>query len=71
MISISNIKKELKENGFVLIKGFFFKTNEFQKFNHNLIKFLKYATNSKKNTFDSLNIEVTKKFKKIRKFQHF
>ena len=23
MISISNIKKELKENGFVLIKGFF------------------------------------------------
>lgn len=71
MLSISNIKKELKENGFVLIKGFFFKTKEFQKFNHNLIQFLKYATNSKKNTFDSLNIEVTKKFKKNKKISAF
>ena len=71
MISIPSIKKGLKENGFVLIKGFFLKTKEFQKFNFNLIQFLKFFTNSKKNTLDSLNIEVTKKFKKNTKISAF
>ena len=64
---MNKIRKDLKKNGFVLIKGFLLKEKNFLDFKKFLNNFLMKNLNIKKNA--NLDAVISKKFNKKKIFQ--
>lgn len=69
MLAIKKIKKQLKADGYVLIKGFFLKTREYENFKKFLYKFVKFALKKKNNIDIDKNLSL--RFKKNKKISAF
>jgi ectoine hydroxylase-related dioxygenase (phytanoyl-CoA dioxygenase family) len=69
MLAIKKIKKQLKADGYVLIKGFFLKTKEYENFKKFLYKFVKFALKKKKNI--DIDRSLSLRFKKNKKISAF
>ena len=70
MLAIKKIKKQLKTDGYVLIKGFFLKTKEYENFKKFLYKFVKFSLNNKKRNID-IDKSLSLRFKKSKKISAF
>ena len=69
MLAIKKIKKQLKTDGYVLIKGFFLKTKEYKNFKKFLYKFVKFALKKKKNI--DIDKSLSLRFRKNKKISAF
>ncbi len=69
MLAIKKIKKQLKADGYVLIKGFFLKTKEYKNFKKFLYKFVKFALKKKKNI--DIDKSLSLRFRKNKKISAF
>lgn len=69
MLAIKKIKKQLKADGYVLIKGFFLKTKEYEDFKKFLYKFIKFALKKKRDI--DIDKSLSLRFKKNKKISAF
>ena len=68
---MNKIEKDLKKNGFVLIKGFLSKEKNFLDFKKYLNNFLMNSLNIKKNANLDLDAVISHKFNKKKNFSAY
>ena len=71
MISTKKVKKKLKSDGYVIVKGFFLEIEEFKNFKNFLSRFIKFGLNNKKNIFMNIDKSLSLAFKKNVKISSF
>ena len=69
MLVVEKTKNQLKSDGYVLIKRFFYKTKELKDFKKTLLKFIQFELKNEKIT--NINKSLSLKFKKNSKISSF
>ena len=71
MLVIEKTQKKLKSDGYVIIKNFFFKTEELNNFKKFLFRFIKFGLNNKKSKIINIDKSLSLEFKKNAKISAF